>query len=86
MNGRTVRHPVLADVAGRERGVCSGRLAHSKSERASSSATGALHGGGVAGGDAGRQSRDPFCRVLTRQQVAEWLQVQPRQLDPGVRD
>jgi hypothetical protein len=35
----------------------------------------------MAGIDAGQQSRGEFPRVLTRQQVASLLQVQPRQLD-----
>ena len=29
----------------------------------------------------GQQSADQLGRVLTKQQVAEWLQVRPRQLD-----
>jgi len=46
------------------------------------SATGALHGGVVAGVNAAPQRRDhPLGTVLTREQVAEWLQVRPRQLD-----
>ena len=46
------------------------------------SATGALHGGVVAGVNAAQQRRDqPLGAVLTREQVAEWLQVRPRQLD-----
>lgn len=43
------------------------------------SATGASHGGVVAGGDV---LRDQAIRpVLTREQVAELLQLKPRQLD-----
>src|SRR5258708_4688409 len=45
------------------------------------SARGALQEGLVVGVDAGKQWRSEFPRVLTRQQAAELLQVQPRQLD-----
>ena len=51
-------------------------------QRSQLSATGALHGGVVAGVNAAPQRRDhPLGTVLTREQVAEWLQVRPRQLD-----
>ncbi len=44
------------------------------------SATGALHGGDVAG--ALQQERDRALRdVMTRQQVADFLQVRPRQVE-----
>ncbi len=45
------------------------------------SATRASHGEIVAGVDAGQQSWGEFPRVLTREQVAALLQVQPRQLE-----
>ena len=35
----------------------------------------------MAGREAETQWRDQLSRVLTKQQVAEWLAVQPRQLD-----
>ena len=41
----------------------------------------ALHEEVVAEADGGRQGGDEFPRVLTGQQVAELLQVRPRQLD-----
>ena len=33
------------------------------------------------GREAGWQSQDEPCRIMTRQQVADWLQVRPRQLE-----
>jgi hypothetical protein len=49
--------------------------------RASSSATGAWHEGKVAG-TAVQQGRDQSLRaVMTREQVAEFLQVRPRQVE-----
>lgn len=34
----------------------------------------------MSGVDAGRQAREDLSRVLTPQEAAEWLKVQPRQL------
>jgi len=45
------------------------------------SATGALQRGVVAGREAEPLNLEELGRILTRQQVARWLQVQPRQLD-----
>ena len=52
-----------------------------RSHEADLSATGALHGGRVAARDGGWQSKDDSCRIMTRQQVADLLQVRPRQLE-----
>ena len=59
-----------------------------ETRRASSSATDALHEGKVAG--VMQQPRDQTLReVMTREQVAEFLQVRPRQVErlgiPGLR-
>ena len=35
----------------------------------------------MAGGDAVQQGHQVLCSVLSREQVAAWLQVRPRQLD-----
>ena len=46
------------------------------------SATGASHERVVAGVEILPRERDQaLCKILTREQVAKWLQVKPRQLD-----
>jgi len=44
------------------------------------SATGASHEDVVAGREAGQSTADQLDRVLTPQEVAEWLKVRPREL------